>query len=100
MSTRKRLTAEEWSVLIQAQFNGGQTIKAFCKSHQIKEHNFYYWRTRLLQSKEEEEGFIPLRSPRTAKGAMVLRLGRGMELEVPADYSVTDLTELINALRC
>ncbi len=100
MSAHKRLTAEEWSALIQAQFEGKQTIKAFCKAHQIKEHNFYYWRSRLQQRKVQAEGFISLRTAKPSTGAMILRLGNGMELELPLDYSPIALADLICALRC
>lgn len=101
MSYSTRRTAEEWSKIIDSQSKSGQTISAFCRDQGIKEGTFYYWRARLQESEElEEEGFIKLRPQSAVPGIILLRLGGGLELELPPDYSPSALSELIRSLRC
>ena len=100
MSYSTRRTAEEWWKIVRAQQKSDQTVSSFCRQQGIKEGTFYYWRSKIDRREEFEEGFISLRPQPSGSGVIVLRCGGGLALELPQDYSVSALSQLIRSLRC
>ncbi len=55
---------ELWVKLLEEFGNQNITIKAFCENHNVKEHQFIYWRNKLVygktksKSKQLNENFI------------------------------------------
>jgi transposase-like protein len=39
--------AERWARWIAEQVAGGESIRAFCRRHGVRENSFYWWRRRL-----------------------------------------------------
>jgi len=102
MGYSKRRSEQEWSDLIEAQFQSGQSIKLFCEVHQLKVGTFYYWRSRLSDSAQSEQGsgFIAIEPKGLSTASLILRYGSGLSLELPVDYPLEALSKLIKQLEC
>ena len=100
MGNTKRRTASEWSALIASQQSSGQTIAGFCEVHQLNPGTFYYWRSKLDQLSSEAPGFVALHTKAPNKGSIIVRLRKGIEIELPGDYSPKALSEFIGLLGC
>ena len=50
---------KEWEQLIGQQSESGKTIKEFCAERRIPEHQYYYWRKKIVGS-SRPSGFTEL----------------------------------------
>ena len=77
----------EWSERIAQQEKSGESIRAFCKEHDLKEHAFYGWRQRLRTKPPVTFALVEtIETKAAAAVAMIeLVLGHGDRLRIPND---------------
>jgi hypothetical protein len=85
--------AEIWQQHISAWQKSGLSQLAFCKQHDIKQHNLQYWRKRLAAPVDKPKTLIPVTIARTAPARLLL--GSQVAIELPAE----NLPDLLLALR-
>lgn len=98
MSKAKRRSAAEWKGLVEAQAAGAQSIVEFCAARGLNRHSFQYWRQKRKQMGPEPKGFVALRPARS--GPILIRFGREVEVELPGDYPVEALLQLLKQGVC
>jgi hypothetical protein len=80
---------ELWRHRIAQQQESGQTVRAFCLQHQLKEHSFYWWRKQLSSSAEQPIRFALVETAAPDSGRrqepLELLLAGGERLHIPAD---------------
>lgn len=100
--TKKR-NASDWRELVEAQERSNLTIRAFCGERDVNRNTFIYHRQKYRSGGVElgkRNGFITIQPTRPmATGQIYVRRG-DLELELPADYPVAGLLELMSALPC
>lgn len=96
---RLRRTAEQWQVLVDAQSQSGQSIKAFCQDQQIEPSGFYAWKRRLLKpaaSSTQLPGFVRLTTCSDMDAdAVTITLPNGVELKTSPQSAIGLLEPLM-----
>lgn len=77
MRTSKAELIQHWRDLMGRQQRSGQSVRAFCRNHDVSEHSFYFWRQRL-NKKAEPVSFALVETGNTAR-----RQAAAAELEFP-----------------
>ena len=109
MARSKRSTAkrEKWRQIIESQDASGLSVRAFCRQEGIHETRFYSWRRTLRDESAAGQvaavdAFVPASiSERPAAPPcepIVIELGTGPTLRLPAATTATWVAELIIAL--
>lgn len=110
MDARRTKTADVWRERVVAQQASGQTVRAWCRQHGCPEHGFYWWRAKLGLSprstpvrrqrrRARPVGFAEVViDERSVAEPIVLRLGSGREVILPASIPVAQLAELLRAV--
>lgn len=99
-----------WRKLLKQFAASGQSVREFCRTHQLKEHSFYAWRREI----QRRDGQAPIQrqrsTPRSIAFAKVLiqppvrqeglrlRLGNARELLLPASWTPEQLAALVRAI--
>jgi hypothetical protein len=116
----KSSAAETWRERITSQQAGGDSIRALCKQNGWHEHAFYWWRSRLGLSPRSvvrrrrrriaPAGFAEIVVDRPAPVSLVeppagsaiepilLRLGGGRELMLPASMALEQIAKLVGLI--
>jgi hypothetical protein len=93
--------AERWRRRIEDQRVGGQSVRAWCATHEVREQSFYWWRRRLaVVSQPKAKAVTPAFARvllQTAE-SLRLRLGNDRELILPASMPMEQVAELVRAL--
>jgi hypothetical protein len=90
--------AQFWQDHITAWQGSGLSQVAYCKQHEIKFHNFAYWRNRLSHAKTPSAKLMKLGAmPASSRVMMNLPLGVRLELSA-SDLSVV-LPAVLHILR-
>ena len=96
---RLRRTAEQWQVLVDAQAQSGQSIKAFCQDQQIEPSGFYAWKRRLLKPAVRptpSAGFVRLTTCSDMDAnAVTITLPNGVELKTSTQSAIGLLEPLM-----
>jgi hypothetical protein len=102
--------ADVWRERVVAQQASGQPVRAWCRQHGCPEHGFYWWRAKLGLSpatsavarrkrrRTRPFHFAEVVVERPEAEPIVLRLGGGRELLLPASIPVTQLADLLRAI--
>ena len=109
MDVKKSKTADVWRERVVAQQASGQSIRAWCREHACHEHSFYWWRSKLGLSPRSGDQrprrrraagirFAEVVVDRRPTDPIVLRLGGGCELVLPAVMSVEHVARLVLAI--
>jgi hypothetical protein len=109
MDVRKPKTAEVWRERVVAQQASGQSIRAWCKEHDCHEHAFYWWRSKLGLSPRSGDHrprrrraagirFAEVIVDRRPADPILLRLGGGRELVLPASMPPESIANLVRAV--
>jgi transposase-like protein len=94
---------ELWRQRIAEQKNCGQTVRAFCREHELSEHSFYQWRRKLDSGGEQAVRFALVETPAPTgaasprQGQLELVLNSGERLLIPAEAGTLRL--VLSALR-
>jgi hypothetical protein len=75
--------AQFWQYHITAWQGSGLSQAAYCKQHEIKFHNFAYWRNRLGPAKAPSAKLMQL-GAMPASSRVVINLPPGVRLEIAA----------------
>lgn len=93
---------QSWRELIEAYNDEEMTIKKYCEMHDVKEHQFYYWRDKFnKQPKEEVLSFIEVKPESSQYPIMVnihIKLS-DMKINVPHEFNITHLKKIIKAIK-
>lgn len=113
METTVKSKADVWRDRIDAQHASGQSVRAWCKDNDVREHSFYWWRARLGLSpakRPSRRRFKPIafaqvvvNSSMTKAKAVVaetlrLRLAGDRELILPGSMPLEQVARLIHAI--
>ena len=101
---KERRTPREWIALVEEQEMSIQTIGEFCIEHEIPQATFMYWRKKVKSHPQPEgapSGFLKLKVGKVKKEDRILiRASRGIEIDLPANYPVSALQQLIKQVSC
>lgn len=88
MSNKREEKRRYWSRHIQSWRQSGQTAQAYCRRHQLKSHQFQYWRqvfeTPAGQRQAPKSGFIELNvtpPPIGRTTGLTVTLPNGLQIE-------------------
>lgn len=87
-----------WQDHITACQSSGLSQAAYCKQHEIKFHNFAYWRNRLSPAKAPSAKLMKL-GGMPAASRMIMNLPLGVRLELSASDLPVVLPAVLHILR-
>jgi hypothetical protein len=90
--------AQFWQDHITAWQGSRLSQTAYCKQHEIKFHNFAYWRNRLSPRKEPASKLMKL-SGMAASSRVMMNLPLGVRLELSASDLPVVLPAVLHILR-
>jgi transposase-like protein len=97
-SPRKVERREFWRQRIAEQEAGGQTVRTFCREHELSEHSYYWWRRQLSIGGEKAIRFALVETARPGGEILASRrehldlvLHSGERLQIPADAATLRL---------
>ena len=90
--------AQFWQDHITAWQGSGLSQAAYCKQHEIKFHNFAYWRNRLSPAKAPSAKLMKL-GAMPASSRVVMNLALGVRLELSASDLPVVLPAVLHILR-
>ena len=94
---------ELWRQRVAQQKNSGQTVRVFCREHELSEHSFYWWRRQFGPASEKPIRFALVETTpasemhRPGQARLELFLTSGECLHIPADEATLRL--VLSALR-
>jgi len=96
----------KWRSLVSEQEASGQSIAAFCRTRELRESLFYYWKRRLKQAEtppfvevQVAKPALRLRHSPSAPGATIeVRLSNGRSLMVAPEFDARHLRALLAVL--
>jgi len=105
MQKAPRRSSAQWEEILSDQQKSGLTLKKYGELYQINYHTLIYWRQKLKKGKSQAttQGFVKLHQPTTPihkDGIIKLHFDYNIELELPANYQVGDLVNLLKGLSC
>ena len=75
-----------WRRHVQAQAQGGMTVRAYCAVHRLQEYSFYWWRRELARRDVTKPGaFVPVTVATEVPGPAP---GGQVEIVLPGDRRV------------
>ncbi len=105
----ERRTPERWAKLVQDYERSGQSQRAFCAERGIGQSSLRYWRRRLEQGYETEDGstprrtrLIPVKLVEEAVGSagsgVALISRRGIRVEIARGFDAATLARVLASL--
>lgn len=93
----------KWQSLLSEQEESGQSVAAFCRTRELQESLFYYWKRRLKETATPQfvevqvaKPSLRLRHPGSALGSRIeVRLSNGRSLMVAPDFDASHLRALL-----
>jgi ATP-dependent helicase YprA (DUF1998 family) len=87
----------KWRSLLSEQEESGQSVAAFCRSRELRESQFYYWKKRLRGvTPQFVEVQVAKPHARSALGSMIeVRLSNGRGLMVAPEFDASHLRALL-----
>ena len=92
--------AEEWQARIDAWQQSGKTMIAWCKEHQVSEHQFWYWKDRLLSKKESSRPsrFVELLDDSPSEGGVAIQF-QDFTIQLTTKFDENTLRRCLLTLR-
>ena len=95
-----------WRQHIEVWRSSGLTQIAYCRQHELRPHQFTYWKKRFIQT-DTGITFVPLKIRRCVQpasgmcssSALRLNVGRDLQIEIGPDFDSHLLRRLISTLR-
>mgnify|MGYP005651368167 CR=1 FL=1 len=75
------MSERKWRELIERQRLSGESVRAFCRKHELRETSFYYWR-RELKLRDREAASKRETSPAFAPVVLIEELGGPAPIEI------------------
>jgi hypothetical protein len=92
VNTKQEQRRELWRQRIAEQENSGQSIRAYCRERELKEHAFYGWRGRLRkQNTPVSFALVETKPTVETPASLELLLASGDRLRIPSDASTLKL---------
>jgi transposase-like protein len=94
--------AERWGRLIAEQESGGESVRAFCRRHSIRENSFYWWRRRVRENHGVHFAVVETRAAPVVGGgerALELVLANGDRLRIGRGVDAATLRLTLDAIR-
>ena len=98
-----------WRRHIAEHRTSGQTVRAYCESHQLRETSFYFWRQEIAKRDREAAAqpnpapaFVPVAvidAPVVADAPIDIRLAQGHRVRIRAGCDRVLLADVIRLLR-
>ena len=99
-----------WQPHIEAWQSSGKTVKSYCEQHDLKSHQFKYWRYQLapgtrrtFSCKEQGAPFVEVKtvmsSDTLVKSGYVIKTDYGFRIQVDASVGNELLSELLSCLK-
>lgn len=85
--------SETWQKHISDWKNSGLTQIEFCKTNNLKVHNFTYWKKQLTLNDDQPKKLIPISITRSANARLLI--GSQIAIELPTE----NLPDLLLALK-
>jgi len=101
--TKQSERRELWRQRVAQQEKSGETVRVFCREHELSEHSFYWWRRQFGSASKKPIRFAlvettpPSEMDRPGQARLELFLTSGERLHIPAD--VATLRLVLSALR-
>ena len=106
MKTASQLKQETWAQHIEQWQRSGKTQADYCHSHNLKLHQFTYWRSkrksdhgRVTPSPDTTSAFVPVSIDRTWPSELTLCLPNGLRIEGVTPASMKMLPSLLELLQ-
>jgi hypothetical protein len=99
MTKEDRIT--HWRAIIEKQAASGKSAALFCRDHNIKIHQFHWWRGRFRKENTEgkETGFLELvPCSRSQHSGIRICLSDGLLIEVEQGFDPTTLRGVIETI--
>ena len=94
-----------WKRQIESWRSSGKTQLAFCQEHELKFHQFTYWKKRFVQT-EAGITFVPIKfrqpiptSSSLASHSLRLIVDRNLQIEIGSDFDPQLLRKVISVIR-
>ncbi|MCP4607538.1 MAG: hypothetical protein GY845_02320 [Planctomycetes bacterium] len=94
-----------WKQHIESWRSSGMTQSAYCRHHELKSHQFVYWKKRFVQT-DSGITFVPVKIRRSSSSpsdinpsSIGLVMGGDLKIEVMPDFDPRFLRRLITTLR-
>lgn len=95
-----------WKQHIESWRSSGLTQTSYCHQHELKAHQFTYWKKRFVQT-DNGITFVPVKIRGSLSSAcginsssLLLIVDRDLQIEIRPDFDPALLRRLIAALRC
>jgi len=99
----RKQVGEKWRSLVAEQAESGQSVAAFCRSREVPESQFYYWKKRLQEAAtppfvevQVARSQLSRRDVHSAMGSTIeVRLSNGRSLVVAPGFEASHLRALL-----
>ena len=85
--------------MVAEQQASGQSIAEFCRTREVSEGLFYYWRKRLREAAAPEFVEVHVAKPQSSRAGLAssieVRLSNGRSLIVPPEFDASHLQALL-----
>ena len=91
----------KWRSLISEQEESGQSVAAFCRTQELRESQFYYWKKRLGEVATPRFVEVQVAKPHrrhfpcALASTIEVRLGNGRSLMVAPEFDASHLRALL-----
>lgn len=93
----------KWQSLVSEWQASGQSVAAFCRTREVPEPQFHYWKKRLREEARPQFVELEVAKPQlrpkcyssTLGSAIEVRLSNGRSLMVPPDFDANHLRALL-----
>lgn len=101
MQSNRALNAQKWQSLVDQYIKSGDTLSYYSKKIGVNKYTLAYWVKKFSKNKElpkKDKGFVQLQGlVNQTSNRIFVRFKTGVELDLPADY---DLSKLLELVRC
>jgi len=100
MNNKRALNAEKWLVIVERFKKSGDTLTGYSKKIGVNKYTLSYWVKKFAENKEsaQKKGFVQLQGMSIQSvNRLYVRFRTGTELDLPADYNLNNLIELVNS---
>jgi transposase-like protein len=104
-----------WRQMVRQWLDSGQSVRAFCRAHNLAEGSFYAWRRTIASEQRDQQAgcrrglngpsrsvspplFIPVQLSAVAAAPLEVVLQGGRVVRVPTGFDATTLRQLLAVL--
>ena len=106
---KRRVKLSRWVEIIRACQSSGESVESWCQKHSVKKYSYYYWlriiRQEMLNTHSPECAIVKVpdavlvQPSETSECHKAILLNHhGTSVELPVEYDVKSLSELLKEL--